>query len=134
MTNRELIELAREHATYDLPYSTIMLLNDLADALELVEAEKHYNQFVAVVADDVELVLPSLDLKSGCIFPCTSDTPHWIVHDTCWVGTYYECSVCGKEFDYDDDICYDNPCPACGAIMDVEAEEIIEYGYDNCGR
>ena len=38
--NKELIALAREHATYDIPYGTIMLLNDLADALEREETLK----------------------------------------------------------------------------------------------
>ena len=142
MTNKELIELAREHATYDLPYGTIMLLNDLADALELVEAEKHYNQFVAVFADDVESVIPPLDLKSGCIFPCTpdeaemivsSDVSHWIVHDKCYCDPIYECSVCGSEF-YDKNVYYDDLCPDCGAIMDEDAEEWIDYGYEHCGR
>ena len=207
MTSRELIALAREYATYDLPYSTIMLLNDLADALELVEAEKHYNQLVAVFADDVESVIQPLDLKSGCIFPSAPDdgevvllqrpcnpptqeeviarqekaeieikeakeklfghsstrgqraklplyedfpvpqkvldiiksfkkkpnVPHWIVHDKCYFDPIYECSVCGGWHD-DEGAYYDDLCPFCGAIMDEDAEEWIEDGYDTCRR
>ena len=60
--------------------------------------------------------------------------PHWIIHDVCWYGTRHECSVCGAEFGYEKTIHYDDPCPICGAVMDVEAEEVIEYGYENCGR
>ena len=61
MTNRKLIALAREHATYDIPYSTIQLLNDLADALELVEAEKHFEQFLDMLPDDIGPIIPPLD-------------------------------------------------------------------------
>ena len=79
MTNRELIALAREHATYDIPYSTTQLLNDLADALELIEAEKHYNQLVAVVADGVALETPltgEVRLLQG---PCNPPTQEEVI-------------------------------------------------------
>ena len=62
MTNKKLIALAREHATYDIPYSTIQLLNDLADALELVEAEKHFEQFLAMLPNE-GLAMPPLDIN-----------------------------------------------------------------------
>lgn len=137
MINEELIALAREHATYDLPYATIQLLNDLADALALMEAEKHYNQLIAVFADDVESVIPPLDLKSGCIFPSvpdegdiivSSDVPHWIIEDKGFGGMYIECSVCGARWCdlFDKKIPFSgDPCPVCGAIMDEDAEEYI---------
>ena len=39
MTNKELIELAREHATYDIPETTSILLESLACRLELALAD-----------------------------------------------------------------------------------------------
>lgn len=75
--NKELIELAREHATYDIPYSTIQLLNDLADALERVEAlQKHIminlRQFLPDDAELEEIVSREIHLLQR---PCNSPTP-----------------------------------------------------------
>lgn len=84
MTNRKLIALAREHATYDIPYSTIQLLNDLADALELVEAEKHFEQFLAMLPDDIGPIIPPLDAPDEDEVmllqkPCNPLTPEEVI-------------------------------------------------------
>ena len=164
---KELIELAREHATYDIPEGTCILLERLANALEREESLKKHIiiSLRPFLLDDAELealVSREIHLLQRPHNPPTqeevitrqtkaaklikeakdklfgrkqkSDVPHWIMHDICYYGVEYECSVCGKRFEYDDDICYDDPCPACGTVMDVEAEEVIEYGYDSCGR
>ena len=128
MTNEELIALAREHATYDLPYATIQLLYDIANALELEEAQKHYDQLVAVIPDDVALETPLVGEVRLLQRPCNPPTqeeviarqekaerefneakeklfgkkkskvPHWIIEDKGFGGMYIECSVCGARW------------------------------------
>lgn len=80
-TNRKLIALAREHATYDIPYSTTQLLNDLADALEREETLKKHvmislQQFLPDDAELEELVSREIRLLQA---PCNPPTPEEVV-------------------------------------------------------
>lgn len=124
-TNRKLIALAREHATYDIPYSTTQLLNDLADALEEFTYKRGQRAKLPLYED---ATVPQVVLDLIKPFEQKSNIPHWIIEDKGFGGMYIECSVCGARwcdlFDKKIPRSYD-PCPVCGAQMDEDAEEYI---------